>query len=229
MQQVSTSTRPPVGSLDLTVYSSGRHGRHRSSRFTVRCDAIGLDNDEILLLSGIGPETSVKALTAGLRSSHKDQQRIEYSAHVGSIDQARLVPCPDGYRITHARLAYGLWHVLCLARRDGFLPVLTEDALWQHLQREPFTTPLLREWTPWLSRAMQERGLLVELTQSGCQAGVLRAESETLDALVREGIQHGQLAINGRTARRQDKEEATQLRRVSKRCFGGRMLSRCPS
>lgn len=202
MQQVSEPMRPEVGSVgsfDVTVYNAGRRGRHRSSHFGVRCDALGLDNDEILLLSVVGPETSVKALIAGLRSARQDQQRIDYAARVGGIDRARLIACPDGYRVTRAKLPYGLWHVLCLARRDGFLPVLTEESLWQQLRGEPFTTPLLREWTPWLYRTMKERGLLTELTQRGCQAGLLHADSDALDALVCEGIQKGQLAINGRT------------------------------
>ena len=210
MQQAPEPPRPEVGSFDVTVSSAGRHGRQRSSHFKVRCDAIGLDGDEILLLSVVGPETSVKALTAGLRSSGQDQQRIEYAARVGGINQARLVPCPDGYRVYRAKLAYGLWHVLCLARRDGFLPVLTEATLWQQLRGEPFTTPLLREWMPWLYRALKERGLLTELTQSGCQAGLLRADNDALDALVVEGVQKGHLAIDGRTARQVGRVEATK-------------------
>jgi hypothetical protein len=210
MQQVPEPMRPEVGSFDVTAYNAGRQGRHRSSHFTVRCDAIGLDNDEILLLSVVGPETSVKALTAGLRSAGQDQRRIAYAARVAGIDRPRLVACPDGYRVCRAKLPYGLWHVLCLARRDGFLPVLTEATLWQQLRGEPFTTPLLREWTPWLYRAMKERGLLTELTQSGCQAGLLRADNDALDALVCEGIQKGHLAINGRTAREVGGVKATQ-------------------
>jgi hypothetical protein len=208
MQQVPEPMRPEVGAFDVTVYNAGRHGRHRSSHFKVRCDALGLDNDEILLLSVVGPETSVKALIAGLRSARQDQQRIDYAARVGGIERARLVACPEGYRVSRAKLPYGLWHVLCLACRDGFLPVLTEKSLWQQLRGEPFTTPLLREWTPWLYRTMKERGLLTELTQSGCQAGLLHADSEALDALVCEGIQKGHLAINGRVTRSVSRVEA---------------------
>jgi hypothetical protein len=47
------------------------------------------------------------------------------------------------------------------------MPALSEDAVWQILKRDPFTTPLLREWVPWLCREMRERGAVVELTQSG--------------------------------------------------------------
>src|ERR1700719_2021472 len=75
-----------VGIFRVEVFGSGRRNRYTSSKFNVRCDAIGLHEREILLLSVIGPETSVKALTAGLRASGNDQNRIEYSASVESVE-----------------------------------------------------------------------------------------------------------------------------------------------
>jgi hypothetical protein len=63
MQETQTS----IGFFWFEVFGSGRKARHPSSRFSLRCDAIGLHANEILLLSVVGPETSVQALTAGLR------------------------------------------------------------------------------------------------------------------------------------------------------------------
>ena len=54
---------------------------------------------KILLLSVVGAETGVKALTAGLRSSAGDQQRIEYTVHLGPVNRTGLHRCPDGYRV----------------------------------------------------------------------------------------------------------------------------------
>ena len=185
-----------VGTFNFEVFGSGRKYRHRSSRFTLRCDAIGIHKEEILLLSVIGPETSVKAMTAGLRSSGRDQKRVEYSAHVGAVNAGGLRRCDDGYRIYRSKLNYGLWHVLCLAQREGFMPVLTDEALWQHLQSDKFTTPLLREWTPWLKQRMKDREVVVELTQSGCQAGLVLADDAILDEIVSAGIKEGHMAIS---------------------------------
>lgn len=210
MQEGLEQSLPEVGHFDFEVYGSGRNGRHRSSRFRVRCDAIGLHDDEILLLSVVGPETSVKALTAGLRSSGKDQNRIDYGAQVGNVHYIHLAKCPDGYSIYRAKLDYGLWHVLCLARREGFLPVLTEETVGQLLRRNPFTTPLLQEWIPWLYESMKKKGAIVELSQSGCQAGLLLADNDALDALVSEGLRNGHLAINGQTANSCGMKETAQ-------------------
>jgi hypothetical protein len=207
MPDVQDQTLPAVGAFELEVYRSSRTGRSRSARFTLRCDAIGLHEQEILLLAVAGPETSVKALTAGLRSAGKDQPWINYAAQVGTVHETHLVRCPAGYRIYRTKLAYGLWHVLCLAKRPDFLPVLTEESLWHVLQQDPFTTPLLRAWMPWLLQEMKMRGAVVELTQSGCHAGLLLANTDALDALVSAGIRHGQLRIDGRTAERFVRQE----------------------
>ena len=173
MSRVPEETLPEVGSFRFEVFGSGRKYRRTASRFTLRCDAIGLHRNEIFLLSAVGPETSIKALTAGLRSSGKDQQRVEYEARVGGVHGNALSRCSEGYRIYRTKLAYGLWHVLCIARREGFLPAMTDEALWQHLRSDSFTTPLLREWVPWLTQKMKEREIIVELSQSGCQAGLV--------------------------------------------------------
>jgi hypothetical protein len=206
MQSVQEHTRPDVGSFEFEVYGAGRVGRYTASKFTLRCDAIGLHDSEILLLSVSGPETSVKALLAGLRSSGKDQKRVEYSAHVDTVVSTGLTKCPDGYRIHRTKLNYGLWHVLLFAKRKGFMPIMTEEALWQHLQKDPFTTPLLREWIPWLYQALKDQEAIIEATQSGCHVGLLLADSDILDELVSKGIREGHLAINGQSARHRGTE-----------------------
>lgn len=116
-----------VGSFSFEVHGSGRHGRQHTSQFSVRCDAIGLPNCEILLLSIVGPETSVKALTAGLRGSGNDQKRIDYTCHVGDVHTTSLVRCAEGYRLYRSKLEYGLWHVLCLVT----LPKATQQVRWR--------------------------------------------------------------------------------------------------
>src|SRR5579859_4828694 len=208
--QVKEQSAPIVGVFDFEVFGSSRDGRQRSSKFQVHCDAIGLNGNEILLLSVAGPETSVKALTAGLRSSGESQNRIALSVHVGEVEANYLTRCPEGYRFYRTKLDYDLWHVLVLANRQGFMPVMNEDALWHVLQTNQFTTPLIREWTPWLYQTMKERDLITELTQCGCQAGLLVADSDDLDKLVSEGIKNGYLSICGRTATRHREKPAIE-------------------
>jgi hypothetical protein len=187
----------PVGSFEFEVFGSGRGGRPRRSAFGLRCDAVALHEKVILLLSVAGPETAVKALTAGLRSSGRDQERFGYAVRVGGLDEARLAKCADGYRVYRTKLDYGQWHVLLVARRDGFLPVVTGETLWRHLHGDRFTTPLVREWVPWLSAEMTRRGIISPLTRFGCEAGLVVADGDTLDELVSDGLRTGHLAVPG--------------------------------
>ena len=106
MDRMKDLANTDVGSFDFEVFSAGRKGRACCSRFKLRCDAVGLHEKEILLLSVIGSETAVKALSAGLRSSGKDQKRILYSVHVGNVNQTDLTKCPDGYRIYRTKMEY---------------------------------------------------------------------------------------------------------------------------
>lgn len=201
MPAVQEQAHAEIGAFEFEVFS--RRGQ-RSTRFKARCDAIALHDNEILLLSAVGPETAVKALLAGLRASGKEQRSIDYSVRLGGVEGHHLARCPDGYTVYRSKLDYELWQVLCLAKRPGFMPVVTEESLWHLLRCEQFTTPLLRDWMPWLHCEMKARGIVVELTQFGCQAGLLEANSDTLDALVSEGIKKRRLSINGRPAKRYD-------------------------
>src|SRR5262249_17318037 len=112
-------------------------------------------------------------------------------------------------RIYRTKLEYGLWHVLCLAKRVGFMPVMTEETVWQLLRGEQFTTPLLRDWVPWLYQKMKDRTIIQDLTQSGCRAGVMFADHDALDGLVSEGIRKGELSIGGCRTRGTRHEQAS--------------------
>jgi hypothetical protein len=212
MRRAVEAKQPEIGHLTLGVYGSGR--RSKVSHFELRCNAIGLHDNEMLLLSVVGAETAVKALVAGLRAADKAQRRIDYSVHVGDVGESYLRRCPNGYRILRSKLPYGLWHILALADRPGFMSVMTEEAVWQHLQDEQFTTPLVREWTPWLYQAMKKKELLVELTQSGCQAGILLADNTALDELVSDGIKAGHLAIDSQSSQRRRRDNGSPDRSI---------------
>lgn len=137
-----------LGSFQFEVFGNGRGSRSCRTRFKVRCDAIGLHEKEVLLASIVGSETSVKALTAGFRGSTKDQKRYEYSVQLAGVRETELTKSPDGYRVYRTKLGYDLWQVLLLTKRDGFIPAVTEETVWQFLQSQRFTTPLLANGFP---------------------------------------------------------------------------------
>ncbi|MFO0803419.1 MAG: hypothetical protein U0791_09900 [Gemmataceae bacterium] len=187
------STLLALGWFECVAYKNSPSGRTTSTTFRVHCNGIALNQNELLLLSVIGPETSVKAVTAALHSSEKDQQRIEYSVHAGEVQSSHTSKSPTGYQVHRAKLCYDLWHVLLLSRRPGFLPVRSDNALWQHFRSDQFSTPLLREWIPWLRNELVRHGKLIALTRTGCEAAVLETDSELLDELVSQGLRSRRL------------------------------------
>jgi hypothetical protein len=61
-----------------------------------------------------------------------------------------------------------------------------------------YTTPLLREWMPWLMQNLIADGLLVKLPSFQCNPGMLTVDDTGLDALVSRGVGTGALKIPDR-------------------------------
>jgi hypothetical protein len=199
---------PGIGKLTLEIYEGRR--RWGGTRLQFRCDAAAWEGGTLLLVSAVGPESAVKALSAALQTDKRIELRAEGEIlardertgeeTVRGVSHWSLDRCTDGYRVFRHKLGlYGLWQILAVAEVEGLLPAATEEALWQHLQTERFTTPLAREWAPWLAGQMREKRQLVDCDGFGCQAAVLGATTAQLDALVEEGIAAGDLQIGGAT------------------------------
>jgi hypothetical protein len=75
------------------------------------------------------------------------------------------------------------------------MPCVTEESLWQKLRSPLFTTPLLREWVPWLMQNLIADGLLIKLPSFQCNPGLLTVDNAGLDELVSRGVGTGALNI----------------------------------
>ena len=67
-----------IGRITVEIYpgASSRKG-WQATRVDLRCDAIALESDKLMLASVVGPESSIKALAASL---HSDRY-VQYSVH----------------------------------------------------------------------------------------------------------------------------------------------------
>ncbi len=100
-----------------------------------------------------------------------------------------------GYTVYRHKLDYDQWHMLAVAKHKGLLPAVSDEALWQELRSERYTTPILRSWTPWLREQMVEEGHLQPLQCFQCEASCANIRHEELDDLVSVGIQDGYLPV----------------------------------
>lgn len=109
----------------------------------------------------------------------------------------RLLPTTqDGYKLYTHKLGYGMAHALFITRMPGFMTVVTEEALWQELKTTRFTTPILREWVPYIERELRDSRYLEDAhVFGGCKCGILSANTANLDKIVSDGLAQYSLVI----------------------------------
>jgi hypothetical protein len=144
-----------------------------------------------MVLSAMGPQTSVKALAAILQGDTKVVMRTEDIPHWYD----HLGKHPDGYTIHRQRFDHNTWHVLAVAKQDGLLVRLSEQSLWAELRNPRFTTPILRSWMPWLMKSLLDSDHLRRLKCFGCESAILTAGNLDLDDAVMRGLKTGKLRI----------------------------------
>jgi hypothetical protein len=91
-------------------------------------------------------------------------------------------------------------HTLFTCRQQGFLPNDSDDALWQELKQERFTTPLLRGWLPCVRKELEIKSLLARCYTLDCTCCILNATSADLDAIVEFGLQNDLISIQDEAA-----------------------------
>ena len=157
---------------------------------------------ELLLLSIFADQVRVKAIRAILcggakavcqASGIKIGQPGAESWHRHT--PGRLTPTPDGYTVYTHKMGYGMAHALFITRMDGFMKVVSEEALWQELQDVRFTTPLLREWMPYIEQTLRSEERLEDAHAFNCHCGILSASTKSLDEIVSQGFQQRELII----------------------------------
>lgn len=157
---------------------------------------------ELLLLSIFTDQMRVKAIRAVLCGGAKaiatasgvkvGQPGCEaWSRHT----PGRLTPTADGYQVFTHKLGYGMAHALFITRMPGFMKVITEESLWQELKDVRFTTPILREWMPYIEQTLRYEGRLEDAHTFGCRCGILSASTKHLDEIVSQGLQQRELII----------------------------------
>jgi hypothetical protein len=146
---------------------------------------VALDGQSIPILSVMGAESAAKAIAAILHSEGKARFRIDAD---GIHPYQEFDKEKEGYCVYKNRVSLNHWHFLCVSKRKGLLTNLDEATVWGELRSERFTTPLLRQWAPYIVGRLKERELLDQLDGFGCEAGLLTADSDDLDEIVTEGL-----------------------------------------
>jgi hypothetical protein len=149
----------------------------------------------ILLLSATGPDTAIKSVRATLYQPDVEAEFLLESETTERMLKARITY--DGKPVTYSaavtKLASGVIHLVALAKIPGLMPNMSDDHLWAELTGPRYTTPLLRNWIPWLKATMAQGGGIVVAKGFESTVGVLKTEPDELDALVTLGVKEGYL------------------------------------
>jgi hypothetical protein len=186
-----THTKPRLqGSFE---WSDGKF-IHVEARF----NKVAVHQNHLLFISLVAFSQDVKAIRAALAAGLTSPMRLRGVTLIKdeeSVVPSNVWPSPFGYRVDSHRLGLGAIHALFTCRQQGFLPNDSDDALWQELKQERFTTPLLRGWLRYIRKELDAKGLLCRCHTLDCTCCVLTATSADLDLVVESGLKNGLISI----------------------------------
>ncbi len=175
----------------------------KSIHIQARFDKVALHEDKLVFISLVAFSQDIKAIRAALAAGLASPiwlKNVTLSKDGETKLPESVWPSPGGYRIDAHRLGFGSIHALFTCRQQGFLPNDSDDALWQELKQERFTTPLLRCWLPYVRKELELKSLLARCYTLDCTCCILSANSADLDAIVEFGLKHGLVSIQGGAA-----------------------------
>ncbi len=157
---------------------------------------------ELLLVSFVAPTQTIKQIRAILHTGTrvnivagsikvKQPSSEPYTAH----QPGNLHPSAAGYTTFIHKLDYGQAHALMITKAPGFMKVVTDETIWQELTDPRFTTPVLREWVPYISEEMHGRFILEEAHVFNCNCGIMSATTVELDEIVTDGLRSRSIHI----------------------------------
>jgi hypothetical protein len=170
----------------------------KSIHIEARFNKVALDQNRLFFISLVAASQDVKALRAAFAArldSPIQLKNVSLERDGESMIPGDVRPAFCGYRLDTHRLGFGSVHALFTCRQQGFLPNDTDDALWQELKQERFTTPLLRGWLPYVRKELELKGLLCRCHTLDCTCCVLTAASADLDSIVEFGLKNGLIRI----------------------------------
>jgi hypothetical protein len=172
----------------------------KSIHIQARFDKVALHQNRLVFISLVAFSQDIKAIRAAFAAGLDSPMRLK-NVTLWKDDESTVPggvwPALGGYRIDAHRLGFGSFHALFTCRQDGFLPNDSDDALWQELKQERFTTPLLRGWLPYVRKELEIKSLLSRCHTLDCTCCILTATSADLDSIVEFGLQNSLIKIEG--------------------------------
>lgn len=161
------------------------NGRGELLLLSIFCDTVRVKAIRAILCGGAKAIANASGIKVGQPGCE------EWNKHT----PGRMTPTADGYQVYTHKLGYGMAHALFITRMPGFMKVVTQESLWQELKQVRFSTPILREWMPYIEATLRYENRLEDAHVFGCKCGILSATTQSLDEIVSQGLQQRELII----------------------------------
>jgi hypothetical protein len=167
----------------------------------------------VLMMSVVGHGSDIKAARALMTAANSDKTQVvaagpkllkaKLNPAVANYHEkqpwspGRLWPRPGGYLVQNVRLEYGLYQSMFVSKDPGFMISATDEACWAILKSDQFTTPILREWLPYIKGELTTKGLLsyCDVAPHSLECAILEATTADIDAIVSDGLSSKKLLI----------------------------------
>ncbi|MCA9366726.1 hypothetical protein KC887_00475 [Candidatus Kaiserbacteria bacterium] len=147
----------------------------------------------LLAINATGSRSQVEGVAAMLRSKKTTHVQV-----VGSklAEDQFFSNGAYGYRTELHCLSRDVWQVIAVSKDSRVMLGDDNEILWNKLSSDQYTTPVLREWVPFirsnLSTSMYDAAKTVGVCPSG---GLLRLTTKNLDGIVIKGLCTGKIKI----------------------------------
>jgi hypothetical protein len=186
----------------------------------LKCNMLARYGSSMLFASVTGNAGDIKAARAIINSNTADNGRTTIACarpkvckpKAAGVEEyynrphqpGRIFPRGGGYRTEAHRLEYDKVHAMFISKDPGFMIRANEAALWAILKSPSYTTPMLREWLPYVQEQLIKEGMLeyCDCAPATLECALMSATSADVDKIVTRGLEEYRIVIP--TKKRED-------------------------
>lgn len=139
---------------------------HKDMAILARIDRLSVTKRcKVMQLAVVASTGSVKSLRAAIGSIFDRAMECTIDVHMKGESKPAKSPFSawaqeGGYHALFHKLAYDQVHAVFWSRSTSLLLNNSDQALWVNLKSSRFTTPLIREWLPYVKQKLDAGGFL---------------------------------------------------------------------
>jgi hypothetical protein len=179
----------------------------------LKCNMLAKHGSSMLFASVTGNAGDIKAARAIINANTADNGKTRIACSKPKVRKpdaagaeeyynrprspGLIFPRSGGYRTEAHRMEYDKVHAMFFSKDPGFMIRANEDALWAILKSPHYTTPMLREWLPYVKERLVAESLLeyCDCAPSTLECALMSATTSDVDKIVSRGLDEYRIVI----------------------------------